>query len=206
MAKKARLIIVDDHQVVRQGLRNLVESEPGLVIVAEAGDGETAEDLAGSVAADLMILDVALPGKSGIDVLEGMRTRASKLPVLVFSMYSASQYASHSRRLGARGYVSKTQTSAQLLRAIRKVLAGGEHFPADADAEADRSHVLRAGLSPREIEVMHGLLRGEALGTIAIRLGITPKTVSTYRRRLLDKLDVQSNVELAALASRLGDN
>lgn len=201
--KTARLIIADDHQVVRQGLRNIVDHAPGLKVVAEAADGAEAERLARELTADLMILDIALPVKHGLRVLESLRAGGSKLPVLLFSMHPASQYVDYARRNGAQGFIGKDEDSGELLRAIRRILEGGTRFPLLRGENAAGSNPFTA-LSRREAEVMRGLLRGDALGDIAARLGVSSKSISTYRRRLLDKLGLESNAELAALATRFG--
>jgi len=202
---RSRVIIADDHAVLRQGLRDLLSGTSDLEVVAEASDGAAAERLARIRPADLLLLDVALPERRGLQVLESLRRDGIALPVLVFSMYPAVPYAEHARRAGAQGYVAKDADSSELLRAIRRVLAGGTSFP------GRRSAGLRQGsgdpfaqLSAREVEVMSGLLAGSSLLQIAAAAGITPKTVTTYRRRLLDKLGVRSNAELAALAARHG--
>lgn len=202
---RSRLIIADDHAVLRQGLRDLLAGASDLEVVAEASDGAEAERLARTRPAELLLLDVALPVRRGLQVLESLRRDGVTLPVLVFSMYPAEPYAEHARRAGAQGYVAKDADSPELLRAIRRVLAGGTSFPGRRRAGArNDSGDPFAQLSAREVEVMSGLLAGSSLLQIATAAGITPKTVTTYRRRLLDKLGVHSNAELAALATRHG--
>lgn len=202
---RSRLIIADDHAVLRQGLRDLVAGTPDLQVVAEASDGPEAERLARTRPADLLLLDVALPLRRGLQVLESLRRDGVTLPVLVFSMYPAEPYAEHARRAGAQGFVSKDADSPELLRAIRRVLAGGTSFPVRRRAAPlNGSGDPFARLSARELEVMNGLLGGSSLLQIAAGAGITPKSVTTYRRRLLDKLGVRSNAELATLAARYG--
>jgi DNA-binding NarL/FixJ family response regulator len=203
---KARLIIADDHAVLRQGLRDLVARTPDLEIVAEAADGAEAERLARTMPADLLLLDVALPVRRGVQVLESLRRDGIRLPVLLFSMYPAAQYADYARRAGAQGFVSKSVDSAELMAAIRRVVDGGTVFPR-RERTSRRSESAAdpfAALSRRESEVMQGLLKGESLQHIAAAIGIGPKSVSTYRRRLLDKVGVRSNAELATLAARHG--
>lgn len=197
---EARLIIADDHQVVRQGLRDIIDHAAGLRVVAEAADGATAERLAREVPADLLILDIALPVKRGVQVLESLRRGGCGLPVLLFSMHPASQYADYARRNGAQGFIGKDESADELLRVIRRILAGGTGF---SRRRGDGENPF-AALSRREAEVLRGLLRGEPLADIATRLDIGAKSVTTYRRRLLDKLGVGSNAELAALAARHG--
>ncbi|MBU1364673.1 MAG: response regulator transcription factor [Gammaproteobacteria bacterium] len=199
---KARVIIADDHQVVRQGVREILSRTPDLEVAGEAVDGAEADALARSGRADLLILDIALPIRRGIQVLESLRADGIKLPVLFFSMYSASQYVDYARHAGAQGFVGKDADEADLLRAIRRILTGGTCFPArhrvapDAAAGDDPFK----SLSRREFEVMQALAGGTSLQEIAARLGVSPQSVTTYRRRLLEKLEVRSNAELVALA------
>lgn len=204
--KSARLIIADDHEVVRQGLRKLIDATPGLSVVAEAADGVEAERLAREVAADLLILDIALPKRRGAHVLESLRASGSRLPVLLFSMHPASQYVDFARNHGAQGFINKGEESKALLRAIQRILEGGTAFPRIRNHNQPPEKSLFALLSRRETEVMRGLVRGESLAAIAGQLGVGAKSISTYRRRLLDKLGVASNAELALLAARHGQD
>lgn len=198
----ARIILADDHQVVRQGLREILARTSDLAVAGEAVDGAEAEAQARAGQADLLILHIALPIRRGIQVLESLRADGIALPVLFFSMYSASQYVEYARRAGAQGFVGKEADEADLLRAIRRILAGGTSFPAQnraaADAESD-SNPFKS-LSRREFEVMHALAGGTSILEIAARLGVSPQSITTYRRRLLEKLGVKSNAELVALA------
>ncbi len=203
---KARLIVADDHEVVRQGLRELISRTPDLEVVAEAADGAEADKLARTVPADLLVLDIALPGLRGTKALEALRADGVTLPILLFSMYPASQYLDYARRAGAQGFVDKSESSADLLRAIRTIVSGQDAFPSHSSDPSVRDVTGDpfGHLSRRESEVMHGLLRGDSLQQIADGLGIGVKSVATYRRRVLDKVGVDSNAELAALAARLG--
>ncbi len=184
----------------------MVARAPELEVVAEATDGAEAERLARTVQADLLLLDIALPVKRGMQVLESLRKDGVSLPVLIFSMYPAEQYASYARKAGAQGFVSKEADSADLLRAIRRVAAGGTSFPRaeDGGRKAAMQSNPFAVLSAREAEVMQGLVKGSTLREIAAGIGVGAKSVTTYRRRLLDKLGVRSNAELVALAARFG--
>lgn len=203
--KEARLLIADDHAVVRQGLREIVRRVPGLGIPGEAADGDEALRLALTGEFDLLILDISLPGLNGSQVLRALRGAGSTLPVLIFTMHPPAQYADYARRQGAQGILGKDADATTLLNALLKILSGGVCFPSvPRIARAGQTDDPFALLSEREVEVMAGLLRGETLHAIAQTLGIGPKSVTTYRRRLLDKLGARSNVELAALATRHG--
>ncbi len=202
----ARLIIADDHQVVRQGLRDIVSRTTDLKVVAEAADGAEAEAVARTHAAELLILDIALPVRRGIQVLESLRADGITLPVLFFSMYPANQYVDYARRAGAQGFVGKEADEATLLRAVRRILAGSSSFTVRhrtaRDEKTDDDPFKR--LSRREFEVMQALASGTSILDIAAGLGISAQSVTTYRRRLLEKLEISSNAELATLAERHG--
>lgn len=200
----ARLIVADDHEVVRQGLREIFAATPDLAVVGEAADGLEALRLAQTCAADLLLLDVALPRLRGLAVLTQLRGQGSALPVLFFSMYPAAQYADFARRAGAQGFIGKESDSATLLQAVRRVLAGERVFAEEAGAPLGEMVDPFVVLSPREMEVMSGLLQGATLDQIAARMRIGSKSVSTYCSRMLTKLGLTSNVELAALATKLG--
>jgi two-component system, NarL family, invasion response regulator UvrY len=197
---KARIVIADDHQVVRQGLRDILSRTADMQVVGEAVDGAEADALARAGEADLLILDIALPVRRGIQVLESLRADGIKLPVLFFSMYSASQYVEYARQAGAQGFVGKNADEGDLLRAIRRIIAGGSCFPARNRVAPASGNDLFKALSRREFEVMQDLVAGTSIVEIAEKLGISSQSVTTYRRRLLEKLGVTSNAELVSLA------
>lgn len=199
---KGRIILADDHQVVRQGLREILSRTADLEVAGEAIDGVQADALARAGQADLLILDIALPVRRGIQVLESLRADGIKMPVLFFSMYSASQYVHYAKQAGAQGFVGKDADEADLLRAIRRILAGGTSFPARNQAAPDAvsDNDPFKSLSRREFEVMQALASGTSILEIAAQLGVSTQSVTTYRRRLLEKLGVRSNAELVSLA------
>lgn len=194
----ARLLIADDHQVVRQGLREMLAECPDLEIVAEAADGREAERLARSLPLDLIVLDMALPGKRGIDVLKELRASGISTPVVFFSMYPAAQFSDAVKRAGGQCFISKDADGDRVVACLRRVLAGDNCFvPFSARSPADGTAFAK--LSAREMEVLRGLRLGLPAKVIASQLGITDKSVATYRRRILDKLGVANNAELIAL-------
>lgn len=179
--------------------------EPDLAVVGEAATGPEALALARQVPADLMLLDLALPGRSGLQVLQGLRQAGIALPVVVFSISSSRTYADAARRAGAQGFVGKDADADTLLRAVRRALAAGSAFaPAAQPQAAPPVPPMLVRLSGREQAVLRGLVAGDSLRQLADRLGLRPPTVSTYRQRLLDKLGLRSNVDLAAWAVRHG--
>lgn len=199
---KARLIIADDHPMMCHGLCEIMARTDDLEVVAIAHDGARAEALANELPADLMILDVAMPIKSGLDVLESIRGAGIRLPVLFFSMYPADQYVPYVRQAGAQGFIGKDAEEKTLLAAIRRILGGNVYFP-NLATQRQRSVNTPVKslpvLSVRENEVLNHLLRGTPLVNIAAELGISAQSVTTYRRRLLDKLGVRNNVDLIRL-------
>ncbi|SDH99242.1 response regulator transcription factor [Propionivibrio dicarboxylicus] len=199
---KSGLIIADDHPMMCHGLSEIIARTPDLEVVAIAHDGEQAETMAKQRPADLLILDVAMPIKSGLDVLESLRSAGIRLPVLFFSMYPPDQYVPYIRKAGAQGFIGKDAEEKTLLAAIRKILAGNVFFPSlTTPRHRSVNTPIRElpTLSSRENEVLNQLLRGTPLVDIAAELGISPQSVTTYRRRLLDKLGVKNNVDLIRL-------
>jgi two-component system, NarL family, invasion response regulator UvrY len=199
---KRRLILVDDHPMVLQGLRHMVRRADDLAVVGEAADGAAAEALARRLPADLLLLDVGLPGQGGVQVLQALRRDGIALRVLFYSMVPIAQYAAYLRRAGAQGIVGKEVDEATLLQAIRGVLAGQTVFPVGTAAPRGRPGQGVAALSPREAQVLQGLLDGQPLVALAQQLGVGVPSVTTYRRRVLDKLGVANNAELIKLMSR----
>jgi len=202
---KSRILIADDHLVVRQGLRQILHSRPDWEVMAEAEDGVAAERLARNQLADLLILDIGLPLRRGVTVCERLRADGILLPILFFSMYPPSQYAPVARRIGAQGFLGKDASASQVLAAVDRVLRGYPCFPADGEARQAASAGAGGGspfdpLTDRELQVLRALVAGESLVSLARRLNLSNKTLSTYRRRLLAKLGLTGNAELVALA------
>lgn len=202
-----KLMIADDHWVVRHALRCLLAAREDIDIVAEATDGEQTIALAQTLLPDLVILDISLPIMSGIQVLEAFKYRRPAPYFLVFSMHPSDQYIRHVQELGARGFVSKDAPANTILCAIDAIVSGRPVFPvAPTDLHSNvakpQSKVIEA-LSKREDEVLRALIQGERNGEIAKRLNISAKTVSTYRARIFEKLNVESNAELVALTASI---
>lgn len=205
-----RIAIVDDHQIVRAGFRELLREEIDLNIVFEAASGEEALASLKQCGCDVMLLDLSLPGQSGIDVLRSVRQRHSEVAVLVLSGFPEERYALTMVRNGAKGYLSKDCEREELLKAIR-VVAQGRRYLSARTAELLAKEMLGEGaalphesLSEREMQVFQRLAKGASVSEIADALHLSVKTVSTYRARLLEKLELGSNAELAAYALRNG--
>jgi DNA-binding NarL/FixJ family response regulator len=207
---KIRIFIADDHPIVRQGLRRIVEEDPGMAIAGEAGDAATVLTALQSTAADLVLLDVSMPGGPFLETLKELRTRYPTVRVLALSVHPEDQWAVRALRAGASGYLTKDHSPDQLLEAIRRVYRGGkyvsptlaERLAEQLDGGGERApHEL---LSDREFEVMRRLGNGLTITQIASELALSAKTVSTYRARILEKMAVESNADLVRYAARYG--
>jgi two-component system invasion response regulator UvrY len=202
------LLIADDHWVVRKALRAVVAGRPDLIVVGEAADGFQAVELCDKLNPDLMLLDISLPGLSGMQVLEQLNARTVSPSVIVFTMHPADQYARHVRNLGAKGFLSKDSDAGTILSTLDQIINGGVVFPMPPSPEKTRRKQTPRRtvelLSKREKEVLRGLVQGERNTVIADRLGISSKSVSTYRQRLFEKLNVETNAGLVTFATRSG--
>jgi len=206
---KVRVLLVDDHAVVRDGVRLMLGTSDDIEVTAAAENGSQALQLAAEQDFDIALIDIALPGMNGLDLLKRLREQQPKLPVLMFSMYSEAIYAVRALKCGAAGYLTKDSPMATLVEAVRKVAAGGRYVnPALLDRLAAEigggKKRVDATLSNRELEVLKRLASGQSLVQIADALHLSPKTISTYRARILDKLDVSSNAELGRYAHENG--
>lgn len=204
------ILLADDHAVVRRGVRQLLSDELPGSRFGEAGTANEALAAARAEAWDLLILDLSLPGKSGLDALKELKAARPKLPVLVLSMYPEEQFALRALRAGASGYVTKQSPPEELVAAVKKVLRGGR-WVSEATAERLASQVggdarqePHEALSDREFQVMRLIASGLTLTAIAERLAISVQTVSTYRGRILEKMELATNADLAAYARRHG--
>jgi len=205
-----RIFIADDHPIVRQGLRRMVEADPGLAISGEAGDAAALLGALETTATDLVLLDVSMPGSPFLDTLHTLRERHPSIRVLVLSVHPEDQWAVRALKAGASGYLTKDHSPEQLLEAVRRVYRGGKYVSPTL-AEQLATHLDAAGqraphelLSDREFEVMRRLGSGLTVSQIASELAISAKTVSTYRARILEKMAVASNADLVRYAARYG--
>jgi len=205
-----RVFIADDHPVVRQGLRRIVEADHAFAVAGEAGDAVALLEAMSKVATDVLLLDVSMPGGAFLDTLRALRADHPTIRVLVLSVHPEDQWAVRALRAGASGYLTKDHSPAQLLAAIRRVHGGGKYVSAAlAEQLATQIHdgverALHERLSDREFEVMRRLGSGQTGSQIAAELGLSPKSVSTYRTRVLEKMGLESNAELVRYAARNG--
>lgn len=203
-----RILIVDDHEVVRRGLRQVLqEGFPG------ASFGEAADSIAAAAALarqewDLLLLDVNIPGRSGLEILEDVRRSWPRLPVLVVSAFPEEEFAIRSLRLGAAGYLTKSSASDELIAAARKALAGGRYVTATLAEKlagivgGDAEQEPHASLSTRELQVLRLVAAGRTAKEIAAELHLSEKTIATYRARIAEKLGLSTTVEIARYAVR----
>jgi len=201
-----RLLICDDHLIVRQGLKQILADAPDIEVAGEAASGADAIRLARGHGFDLVLLDVALPQRDGLDVLNQFRSELPRLPVLMLSTYPEKQYAVRCLKLGAAGYLNKSADSDQLFEAIRKAASGGIYLTL-TQAEALAVSIAGRGerapletLSHREYQVFQLIAAGHSVASIAEQLSLSPNTVSTYRARICEKTGARNDVEIALYA------
>jgi DNA-binding NarL/FixJ family response regulator len=205
-----QVAIVDDHQIVRTGFRELLSEDSGINIAFEAANGDEVLEKLRTAQCDVLLLDISLPGKSGVDVLRAVRQRHPEIKVLILSGFPEESYALAMIKNGANGYLCKDCERDDLLRAIRMVSTGRRYVSARTaelladEMSGERSGVLHEALSDRELQVFLRLARGESVSDIAGQLHLSVKTISTYRSRVTEKLNVSSNAELATYALRHG--
>ncbi|MEC5385226.1 response regulator transcription factor [Uliginosibacterium sp. H3] len=203
-----RLLIVDDHMIIRRGLIQILGENPRLHIAGEAADGATALRVLRSTTVDVVLLDIALGERDGIDVLGSIRHEFPQLGVIMLSVYPESQFALRAIRSGANAYLNKGCAPEELFSAIERAAAGGTHVtPAIAelmaqDIRGNRTRAPHETLSNREFQVLQLLAQGESVSGIAQQLSLSANTISTYRARIFEKLGLRNNVELAAYAGR----
>ena len=204
-----RILVVDDHALVRRGLIELLQSLPVGAEFVEAGTGADALTMALSESWDVVLLDLALPDRHGLDVLRELHAAKPKLPVLILTMFPEDQLALRVLEIGAAGYLTKESAPEELRLAIERVVAGHKYLsPAMSQAVADGlggpPPAPHEQLSERELEVLRLLAAGRPITAISRQLGLSPKTVTTYRARLLHKLRMKSNAELTFYATQHG--
>jgi two-component system, NarL family, invasion response regulator UvrY len=196
-----RVLIADDHAIVREGLKQILSDVPDMTVVDEAFDGEEALRKARTDSWDVLVLDLAMPGRSGFEILEHLKSERPHKPVLVLSMHAEEMYAVRVLKAGASGYLTKESTPLELVKAIRKVLSGGRYVSAQlAETLAfrlddDTERPLHESLSQREFQVLCMMADGMTVSEIAAALSLSAKTVSTYRARILQKLHLNNSAE-----------
>ena len=204
-----RVALVDDHAIVRDGIKQMMALTEDIVIAGEAANGAEAMRLLEDCACELLVLDMTMPGVSGVDLVECLRQRFPAIPILILSMHNDGQTIARAVRAGASGYVAKGSKSAVLMEAIR-VVARGERYldPAISgfvfDLGKDQADAPGDILSKRELEILRKIAAGDSLGKIADQFHLSPKTVSTHKMRIMQKLDIANNADLIRYAEKHG--
>jgi two-component system invasion response regulator UvrY len=202
-----RVLLADDHSIVRAGLRSLIEETGEMEVVVEAADGKEAISHALKVKPDVAVIDISMPGVDGLEVINQLHSSLPDLPILVLTMHEEEQYVVRSISSGARGYITKRSAPEQLVKAIQQLHAGGRYISSEA-AELLALRVARGesgqspldSLSNREVQVLRALALGQTNREIAENYHISVKTVDTYRHRLLKKLNLRNNADLSRFA------
>jgi DNA-binding NarL/FixJ family response regulator len=203
-----RVVIADDHQILREGLKQLLLAAGDVDVVGEAGDGHDVLERVRTLEFDVLLLDMSMPGKRGVELIKQVKAEKPKLRILVLSMHEEHQYAVRAIRAGASGYLTKESAAAQLVAAIRKIAGGGAFISAEVaerlalDAMPHAEGPLHATLSDREYQVFRLLVTGHSVSDIAGQLHLSAKTISTHKARLMEKLQVDNNAALVRYAVR----
>jgi len=201
-----KILIADDHPIVRKGLKQILSEEIDIGEVGEAQNSQEVLDLVQKQDWDIVVVDITMPGRGGIDVLKELKQLRPKLPVLILSMHPEDQYAVRSLKAGAAGYLTKGSAQEELIKAIRKILQGGKYVSSTLaeklafDLEREPEKPLHETLSDREYQVMLMIASGKTISQIAEEMLLSVKTISTYRTRLLEKMKMATNAEITHYA------
>jgi len=205
-----KILIADDHPVVRKGLKEIIEETPGMVVGGEASNGQEVLENVRKSDYDVVLLDISMPGRSGLEILKELKSEKPELSVLILSIHPEEQYAVRALKAGASGYLTKESAQDELIAAIRKASTGRKYISSSLAEklafylEIDTEKPLHETLSDREYEVMCMIASGKTIKEIAEELFLSVKTISTYRSRILEKMRMKSNVELTHYALKHG--
>ncbi len=204
-----KVLLVDDHAVVREGYKNLLENYPDIEVVAEAPSGEIACKLYVDFNPDVVIMDLSMPGMGGLEAIRRISARDPEAKILVFSMHEDTVFVEQALQAGARGYISKSSAASDLIEALQEIASGNDHLDPDiaqklAIQKTRGNNTPFANLSTREFEIFCLLAEGANVAAIAERLSLSYKTVANYSTQIKNKLEVKTAAELARLAIRHG--
>lgn len=201
-----RILIADNHAIVRQGLRKIIDDDDGMKVIGEASNGSELLNLVREESVDVVILDISMPGRNGLETLKELKRLYPQVPTIILSIHPEDQYAIRAFRAGAAGYMTKESAPEELVRAIKKAHGGGKYInPSVAELLANHVETKATDephrtLSDREFEVFSLLAKGNTVGHIAVDLNLSVKTISTYRTRILEKMGMTTNAELTRYA------
>jgi DNA-binding NarL/FixJ family response regulator len=201
-----RVIIADDHPLLRRGIKDIIEEQADMEVVAEAATGQELLVQLEHRDCDVILLDIGMPGRDGLDALSDIRRKSPKLPVLILSVYPEDQFGPRVLKSGASGYMNKETACEQLVQAIRKISTGGKYISPTlaekiaSDLAADNHLPPHEKLSDREYQVMRKIASGKTVGEIARELCLSEKTISTHRTRILEKMEMKTNAQLTYYA------
>jgi DNA-binding NarL/FixJ family response regulator len=204
--KKIKILIADDHPIVRAGFKQVISDMPDMLVADEAGNGQEVLNLIRKKDYDLVLLDISMPGRSGLEILKDLKSEKPKLPVLILSIYPEEQYAIRALRAGASGYMTKASAPNELILAIRKISEGGKYISASLAEklayylDGDAAKPPHETLSDREYQVMLMIASGKTVTEIANELCLSVKTISTYRTHILEKMKMKNNAEITLYA------
>lgn len=208
-----RVLVADDHAIVREGLKQILAKSGDLTVAGEAADGNAVLKMVREQTWDVLVTDMSMPGRNGLELIKMVKEARPDLPVLVLSMYGEEQFAVRAIRAGASGYLTKESASEHLVAAIRKIAAGGVHVsPAVAQVlfqsvRGDNGALPHTQLSDREMQVLRMIASGQSISDIARELSLSPKTISTHKTRILEKMEMHNQAELIryAIEHKLAD-
>ncbi|MFH5830937.1 response regulator [Halalkalibaculum sp. DA3122] len=202
-----KVVIADDHPLIREGIKKVVDSKTDLTVVGEAEDGDELLDILEEKTPNILVLDITMPGKSGLDLLKHINKLYPQLPVLILSIHSEERFAIRALKAGAYGYLTKTSISDELIKAIRKITTEKRRYITPEVAEQlasqidiGKDNLMHEELSDREFQVLCMIARGMKVTAIAEELSLSPQTIHTYRSRIKDKMNLSSNVEMTRYA------
>lgn len=205
-----RILVADDHAIIRDGLKQIIAFNPDMQVVGEAGDGDEVLQLLRKTPCDLLLMDLSMPGRNGVALIQQVKASHPKLAVLVLSMHQESQYAVQAIRAGAAGYITKSMASQQLIEGIRKVARGGSFISAAvAEKLVQQMHqpqgeLPHARLSAREFQIFQMLVEGRSVNEIADTLALSNKTVSTHKANIQQKMEIETTAGLVQYAMKHG--
>jgi DNA-binding NarL/FixJ family response regulator len=205
-----KVLITDDHPVVRRGIRQILEDDERIILVDEAGNGKEMFDKLKEQKYDVIMLDISLPGRSGLDMIGQIKRTLPSVEILILSIHSEAMYAIRALKSGAKGYLTKTSAPDELISALNKVTRGERYISSSLAAALtesllfDYERPLYHSLSSRELEVLRLFEEGKKIVQIAAELSLSPKTISTYRTRLLEKLQLHTTADLIRYAIQEG--